>query len=883
MTFGRSRRRSDDDFAAEIEAHLESEAARLVGEGLTEHEARSRARRNFGNVTRARERFHDHHHLVWPGQLAQDVRYAWRGLWSSRAFLATTVVTLAVGMGLVSVVFSVFNAYVLRPFAVHDPYSLYAVGWRSQEAAGSSFRMQDYEDLQGRSDIFDGVIAETPRSLVSNKRALAVGFVSGNYFSMLGIHMRLGRGFTPSDAAVPGSEAVAVLSEQAWAALFDRDPLILGRTIDLGGQDLIIIGVASGSFAGLDQAPKDAWVPITMYGQLGGGGDLFGAAQKRQVQITARLRHDRVAQEAQASLAFEPFETRVSGRLDAVRATLQQRATPVRMSASGYALLSPVFAAFGLVLLAACANASNVMLARANARHREIGIRLSIGASRGRVVRQLLTEGLLISILAAGLGLVLAQVFLRAGVFALLELLPPTIANRARIVPLDLDLRVLGFAGGLAAGVTIIFALLPALQATRLSLTDALRGHIGAVVRSSTLRYLLGICQVAVSLVLVVVAATLVRNSVAIRATDLGMATDHVVSVRPGRGEKALLARTHAALAADLRLGQVAATSRNPLFGDAPRMPLRQRGGVVLSAYTFVSPEYFPILNIPIVHGRGFSNEESRSEAPVAIISAAGAKALWPNEEPIGQTIRLSIDPPTERAIAETVQVLRRLADDDPRAIAYTVVGVATDVVSGFVYQGTDSSHIYLPTSATGSRAQALLVRRAAGTSMDGLKAVLQGVHGDLMAFDVLPVDEMVALQMFPLRAASWIGALLSAIALALSVSGLYGVLTYTFGQRTREIGIRIALGATAHAISRLVFEYSLRLGGAGLLIGLAAGFVVMKVLSAFVRLDNVSVLDPVAFVLSVVVIAIALGIACIGPARRAARTSPSEMLRDDA
>ena len=166
---------------------------------------------------------------------------------------------------------------------------------------------------------------------------------------------------------------------------------------------------------------------------------------------------------------------------------------------------------------------------------------------------------------------------------------------------------------------------------------------------------------------------------------------------------------------------------------------------------------------------------------------------------------------------------------------------------------------------------------------MDSLKAALQGVHNDLLDFDVLPVDEMVALQMFPLRAASWIGALLSAVAVALSVSGLYGVLTYTFGQRTREIGIRIALGASARAISRLVFDYSLRLGGVGLLIGLVAGFVVMKVLSTFVRLDNVSVLDPAAFVLSVVVITMALGVASVGPARRAARTSPSEMLRDDA
>jgi putative ABC transport system permease protein len=211
-----------------------------------------------------------------------------------------------------------------------------------------------------------------------------------------------------------------------------------------------------------------------------------------------------------------------------------------------------------------------------------------------------------------------------------------------------------------------------------------------------------------------------------------------------------------------------------------------------------------------------------------------------------------------------------------------TVIGVAKDVVNGFVYEGTDPAHLYLPTSATGSRAGALMVR-SAGVPVDTLKAILQRAHPDALAFDVLALDEMVALQMFPLRAASWIGSLLSTIALALSISGLYGVLTDTLGQRTQEIGIRMALGASAAAIMRLVFVQSARLAGFGIAIGLFLGFTVMKMLSNVIRLDNVSAVDAGAFAISVALIAGAVAFAAYGPARRAARVDPSSMLRSDA
>jgi predicted permease len=905
------RRRTDEDFAEEIRAHLALEVDRLVEEGMTPGDARAAAHREFGNVPRACERFHEARRVVWLEQLVQDLRYAWRGLWQSRAFVATTVLTLAVGMGLVTVVFAVFNAYVLRPFAVRDPYSLYSIGWRSQEAGGSTFRWSDYEEFRTRQDLFDGVVAEAARTVFSDGRQLAVGFVSGDYFDVLGARVFHGRGLVRDDARTPGGEPVAVLTYQSWTRLFDRDPAAVGRELDVNGRKLVIVGVMAAGFVGLDDVPRDVWVPLTMYGAIVDE-DLFGSKQPRQLRVTARVRRDVTPQQAQGSLALSPFETRVAGRVDAVRARLDLHATPTRMTREGFAILSPVFAAFVLVMVAACANASNVMLARANARHREIGVRLSIGASRGRVVRQLMTEGLLIAILAGLAALALAGVLLRIGTFLFVVLLPPTVASRVRFVPLDFDHRVFLFALVVAGAATILFALLPALQATRLTLTDALRGQPSGGVRSSTLRNVLVTSQVAVSLLLLVVAATLVRNGAAVRATDLGMDTDGVISVRQRRGDKNLVARAHTALAADPRLEQVIVTSRVPLFGEAPKIVLTQPAGFVLASYRFVSPEYFALLDMPIVRGRGFAPEEARQEAAVTIVSAAGASVLWPGEDPIGKTLRVNLAPPGQRIAADiVVHELRKPDDIAAGSTVVTVIGVTTDVVSGFVYEGRDPAHLYLPTSATGSRADALMVRlrpaagergasarqvrlrpgasagqveeRFGGAPIDTLKTVLREAHPDPLAFDVLAVDEMVALQMFPLRAASWIGSLLSAVALALSISGLYGVLTYTFGQRTQEIGIRMALGASASAVVRLVAVQSARLAGLGAAVGVLLAFTVMKLLSAVIRLENVSVVDPGAFAVSVVLIAGAVALASYGPARRAARVDPSSMLRADA
>jgi len=267
----------------------------------------------------ARDRFHDAHDRVWLEQFVRDLRYAWRGLWRSRAFCATTVLTLAVGLGLATAVFTIFNAYVLRPFAVRDPYSVYEITWHSQEAAGSTFRWSDYEALRPRTDLFEAVIAQANRFVTSQGNTLSAGFVSGNYFEALGAPVLLGRGLADYDARADGGAPVAVLGYRTWARLFDRDPAVLGREIEINDRKLVIVGVTRQEFQGLDDAPQDLWVPVTMYGPIVKS-DLFAAVQPREMHLTARLRRTVTGAQAEGAVSLEPFEARVAGRLDAVRA-----------------------------------------------------------------------------------------------------------------------------------------------------------------------------------------------------------------------------------------------------------------------------------------------------------------------------------------------------------------------------------------------------------------------------------------------------------------------------------------------------------------------------------------------------------------------------------
>jgi predicted permease len=870
------RRRSPDDFSSEVQAHLDLETERLIQEGLSPADARDAAHRSFGNVTAARERFYEANRWIWIEQFVQDLRYGWRSLRQSPAFVATTVLTLAVGLGLVTVAFTVFNAYFLRPFAVRDPSSLHQIVWRAQDGAGQSFRWRDYLALRDRHDLFEAVTAESTRFVSSNGRPLAVALISDNYFESLAPAVLLGRAIGAVDAGGTSGSPL-VLSYQGWTRLFSRDPDVIGREVDLNGQPFVVVGVLRPEFTGLGDSPRDGWVQLTTYA-VASKPELIGTEQPRSIEIVARLRPDVTATQAQSALtafisdAAPPMPGGEPHRN--VRAEVRPQSSPNPLSFEMLAVMSPIFAAFALVLVTACANVSNVMLARAIARHREIAVRLSLGASRGRVVRQLLTEGLVIAVLSGFAGLALAAWALRGATALFFRTLPTSAADILRLASLDIDTRVFMFALAVAAAATLMFALLPALQASRLPLTDALRGQRTGTRRSSRLRSALVVGQVAVSLILVILALTLARNGAALSAIDLGYATNGVVSVNVRGEEAGLVPRLAAVLSADPRVAEVAVTGSNPLFlrersvaagpdGAASARPTR---------YTFVSPEYFSILRLPIQRGRTFRQDEAASSAHVAIVSTATANAFWPGQDSIGRTIR--IERPEGRPV-----------DDLPGYTHLTVLGTVPDVVSGLLIDGQDTGHIYLPTAANGPHARALLLRGRGDHGLDPqtMQDLFRQAGPDPQVFEALRLEEMRALQMYPLLAASWVGTLLGVVALALSVSGLYGVLTYTLSQRTKEIGIRMALGASAGAVVRLVMAQSARLAGAGAAIGLAVAFAALKMLSAAIQLKQLSLLDVVAFGGGLGVVIAATALAAYYPARGAARVDPAETLRADA
>jgi predicted permease len=542
----------------------------------------------------------------------------------------------------------------------------------------------------------------------------------------------------------------------------------------------------------------------------------------------------------------------------------------VRQPAEALVVTVPLFLSFGLILLIGCANVTNLLLARAVARQREIGIRLSLGAARGRIVRQLLTESLLLAVVAAAAGFAISRLVLQAIVTALTTSMPPDIGDIRLLVP-DSDWRVLLFLVAGAGVSTVFFGLLPALQATRIDPMRTMRGEVIVKARPGRARNLLIGFQVSASALFLIAAAAFLRSTFAAATDDPGMRVSDTVIV--GIADEATRSATVLAVTAEPSVASVSASW--PAMGAAPGAAVADTAGVRATVtYKFVSPEYFTVLDIAVVRGRAFTQDERMPNLPVAVVSETTARTLWPTADAVGHVVRLDPNRESEKPAADVPHLESR---------AFTVLGVVRDV-PGFRIAPMPKAVVYLPAN-TAMPKTALIARVHGDPDVARQRLLSRLVAIDATKAEVVTLLSVIRMQTYFLGIAFWLTVSLGGLALALTVSGLFSVLSYLVAQRAREIGVRIALGATTRDVTRLVLSQSVRPVGVGLIVGggsAAALSAVLLATSAAPLGQIVHVLDPVAYGASLLVILAACLAAASIPAARAARLDPTWTLRQE-
>ena len=804
--------------------------------------------------------------IAWLEELGQDVRFALRGFRRSPAFVATVVLTIALGLGLNTSVFTIFDAYVLRPLAIRDAGSLYEVFFQDRRGSGKRLSWRQYQDLRSLSISSEG-FAYRNAFARAERRPMFGDVVTGDAFRVLGAVPALGRTLLPEDATPPNGESVLVLSYDAWQGKFGGDSGVVGRKVVVHGIPLTVVGVAAQRFTGIGTVPPDFWAPVTLLSRLEGSEDLFGAKQPEVLRAVLRLKPG--VDERQARAALATWAANATASLpDTLRWThvdLVSVASALPLTDETIAVFTPAVVAFALVLLIACANVANVMLARGIAREREIGIRLALGAARARLVRQLLTESVLLAIFAAALGYVISRWALDIGVRVMIASVPGEFAPYLHVMPLAPDLRVFGFVLAAALASALAFGLVPALQATRPNVVQASRGDFDTAFRPGHMRGALVVAQIGVCSLLLIVTGVLLRGSVKANRLETGMRTSDVVQLDLDERARAVALRR---LRTEPIVSGIGASTQSPLDGMYPAQGVRVAGDrrIEIAGVDFVDAGFFSVVGIPILHGRAFTDDEERRGSPVAIVSEAAARALWPGRDPIGQLLQLSAEPPRDSRLA--------------RVRTARVIGVSRNAVSGWIGTGLGRSVVFYPASADSTGAQ--IVARVTGDASQAR----QRIDVDLAAVDqraineIHTLDDYLAVQRWPFKIFSWVAAAIGALALTLTVIGIYGVLSYLVAQRSKEIGIRMALGASVVSVVGKVLRQCLRYAVVGIAAGSVLALGVSKLCASVLVI--VDTFDPAGYAFGVMVVLAACVAAAWAPSRRAAQVNPAEMLREE-
>jgi predicted permease len=869
-----SRKKWEQDANEELRFHVEQQTAANIAAGMSLEEARRQATLQFGAVEGVKENCREQRSGFWLETLIADARYALRVMRKNPGFAAIAILTLALGIGANTAIFSVVYAVLLKPLPYPAPNQLVVV-FDAKPQEGVNFTgvsYMDFEDVRAQNNVFTELAGNQEHDLTVTGRGepfvADTAVVTAGLFEVLQVAPLMGRTFVPEDGR-PGTAPVAIISEKLWRSRFSADPHVVGSSINLDKRSFTVIGIMRNGFhSPILIRNQDIWVPTP-------DDPVFGGWMTRRsghwLSVIGRLKPGVSIAQAQAEM--DGISRRLAAEFPKDNAGWSIRVAPLQstiVSDERPALLL-LLGAVALVLLIACANIANLLLSRATSRAKEMSVRIALGAGRGRIVRQLLTESAALGLLGGVGGTSLAY----WGVRVLGSLLP---SDLAKMQDIRVDGWVLAFALLLSVAASFVFGLAPALFAAGSDVQKTLRegsGRAGAGGGRQNARTILAAAEIALAMVLLVGAGLLVRSFIAMTAVSPGFSSQHLVKAEVSLPQFEYSTPQQWSAFGDDLLARIQAEPgmRDSAIGlplplvhpfvnlgfEIEGSPAPPSSQTRTANYVAASPEYFRVMEIPLLQGREFTREDVASTPRVTIISEAMARIYFPNQNPIGKRLIFGF-PPNGEAPREIIGVVGNVRDVELRQ--------------------APAAMMYVPFAQAPFWGTVVVVRTnlSVAAVAEAIQRDAHAIDKDLPVTDIGAIPQLVDATLEQPRFQTLLLGLFSGLALTLAAVGIYGVISYSVIQRTHEIGIRMSLGAQPSQVLRLVMGQGAKLALAGIVVGIAAALALTRLMRSL--LFEVSPADPLTFAgIAVLLVAVALT-ACYIPARRAMRVDPMTALR---